>query len=76
MVTKKKRCKYCENTTEVLIHSLADIEWSCVQFDEEEKVFACPNHQKEIRVFIEQTIRDREDEESSKRYLEDLYKND
>jgi len=74
-----KKCKWCEDTTEVLMHSLADIDWSCVQFGNEEKVFACPRHQEEMQSLINETLEKKEnederDKESSKRYLENLYR--
>lgn len=55
--SNEKKCNFCENRTNVLIHSLADVDWSCVMFEDGIKTYACPNHKNELHNFIIETLR-------------------
>ncbi len=54
---KDKKCHFCKRETGVMIHSLADVGWSAVSFDDEPKVYACPDHQDKMRDYMKLQIR-------------------
>jgi hypothetical protein len=54
-----KKCNWCEEKTEVIIHNLADIDWSACQFNDEEKIYACPKHQEEMSEFMIRRVKEK-----------------